>query len=258
MNIWHFEIYKIVHRKSSLALLLITICFFPALVIVIAYFNVVQDGVTEGLFINNVAFGIIAFAQNYFFLPVWIIVFAGLELSNGHVNRVAFYKSKKYYFLSKICYCILVTLFFSFLGLLTLLVVVKTSSFTNLYLDPIFCLKFFTQLIFATFSYSIVLLCMVLLFQSPIKTFVIYFGWIFIEGIIFLIIKGFYNIELIWLPFHFVRTFFTRNGELALENYYNPFSENIYVLIFPIGFILLLISISLNHFSKSDLKPLSD
>ena len=220
--------------------------------------NVVKDGVPEGLFINNVAFGIIALSQTYFFLPVWIIVMIGGELSSGHVNRVAFAKSRRFYFLSKIFFCGLVTLFFSILGLLSLVIAVKTSPFEQLDLSWIFTLEFLVQLMFATFAYSILLLCLVLLFRSPIITFVAYFAMNFLEAIAFQAFKGIYNTELSWLPLHLIRTLYCLDGEVVLISYYNPFTEDASSLIVPFGFVLVLILISWLRFSKSDLKPLSD
>jgi hypothetical protein len=258
MSVINFEINKILSRRYSLVLLLVTIILFPAIVKVISYLNVVKDNVPEGLFTNNVAFGIITYTQTYFFLPVWIIVLVGHELTNGHVNRVIFTKSRNFYFVSKLSFCGIVTILFSFLGTVALVISVKTSPFTSLPVNPFYYLQFLVQLSASTLLFCILLMGLVFIIRSPIKTFVVYFIWTFTEGILFSIFEGIYNIELKWLPLHLVRTLYLKNGEAQLNNYYNPFVDNFELLIAPFGFILLITIITYKLFLKTNLPALSD
>lgn len=258
MNLIYFEIRKIVNKRISLILLIATAILFPVMVGMLSYLTAADAQVPEGLFANYVAFTIISFFQTLPFLPIWMIIFLGQELSNGHVNRVVFAKSRKHYFLLKIAYSCVVTFFFSFIGLLTLVIALNTSLFSQLIVSPTFYVGFFVQLFFATFGYSILLLGLTFIFRSPTISFVIYFGWTIVESIAFVFMKGSYGIEMKWMPFQLIRTFFSRNGVTKAEYYFNPFIENITATIAPISFMLLIILGAYYYFSKVDLKPLSD
>lgn len=258
MNAFQFELHKVLSKRFSIILLIITAIVFPIVVKVIAHLNVVEDQVPEGLFAENVAFGIIAYTQTYFFLPVWIIIFSGLELSNGHVNRVIFIKSRRFYFLSKVAYCGIITAFFSMVGLVALILALETSSYTYLGIGFEFYLRFFIQLTVANTAFSLLLLCLVFLVRSPFVAFVIYFGWTFVEGIVYSLLKSLYDLEPWWLPLHIIRLFYSRNGEVVLESYYNPLSEDFPLLTAPVIFIVASLFITYKLFLRSDLKPLSD
>jgi hypothetical protein len=101
-------------------------------------------------------------------------------------------------------------------------------------------------------------MCLVFLIGSPLKTFVIYFGWSFIEGTMFLFVDAKYNIQLKWLPLHLVRTLYASNGEAQVANYHNPIVDNFLLILMPIGFILSITLLTYYHFSKSNLPHLSD
>lgn len=258
MSLVQFEISKILNKRFSLILLVVTIILFPVLIKVISHLSVTEDGVPEGLFAEQVAYGILSISQTPLFLPVWIIIFTGLEMSNGHVNRVVFAKSRKYYFLSKIIYCGIITAGFCFIGLISLIIAVNTSPFQQLTVNQIFYWEFLLQLAFSIFGYSIILLGVTFFFRSPGLAFIIYYGWTFVEGIIFILVRSRYDVEMKWLPFHLIRTLYTSNGVMASENYYNPFIENITSIIAPIGFISFIACVTFYFFSRSNLKPLSD
>lgn len=258
MDVLVIEIHKVLQRRYSLGLLILTTLLFPLIVKVVSYLAVIKDGVPEGLFSNNIAFSIIAYTQTYFFLPVWIIMLIGTELSNGHVNRVIFYKSRRFYFLSKIIYCGLVTIYFSLLGILAMVISIKTAPFLSLHVGSSFYIWFFLQLMLSTFFFSVLLLCLVFFIGSPLKTFVIYFMWTFLEGILYSFFDARFSIQLKLLPIHSVRSTFTQNGELQLANYYNPLVENFSVLFVPIAFICAITIYSYLRFSKSNLPALSD
>jgi hypothetical protein len=257
MGAFQFEISKITTRRFSVILMLATVILFPAMVKVISHLEA-GDGLPEGLFADKVVYSTILFSQTYFFLPVWIIVFVGQELSNGHVNRVVFIKGKKFYFLSKLYFCVLVTAFFSILGLIAIMISLITAPYPGFTVAPSFYFKFILQMVSATFAFSCLLLCVVFVLRSPVVSFVIYFAWTFVETMAFLLFKGVYKIELYGLPFHMAKGFFVRRGEVKLENYYYPFVEDPMALIAPTVFIPVIVYATWRYFSKSDLKPLSD
>jgi len=258
MNLIYFEIQKIVYKRISLILLLVTAISFPWIIKAVSQISVLEENIPEGLFVERVAFAVIAYFQLPFLLPIWIIIFTGLELSNGHVNRVVFARSREYYFSAKLVYCIIITIIFSCIGLVAFLFTVKTSPFQELVVASEVYWNFFLQLVFSTFGYSILLLGITFIFRSPVISILVYFGWVFVEGIIFLFVRSRYGVEIKWLPFNLIRTFYVRNGEVATKNFYNPFVENIVATIMPIGLILLVIFVGYSIFSKSNLKPLSD
>jgi hypothetical protein len=253
-----FEWRKITHKRFSLILLLCTVVLFPILIKTIAYWSATKDNVPEGLYAQHVAFAVIAYTQTYLFLPVWIIVFPGLEFLNRHVNRVVFIRSRKYYLHAKLLYCLVITLLFSALGFITLLITLNTSPYPTLNVDAMFYCRFFIQSVLSIFSFSILLLFLVFVFRNPIIAFVVYFAWTFIEGILFTVLQGVYNVEAKWLPLHLVRTMVTRNGELTSNEYYMPLDQGLMVTIYPIAFVVFLISVTYYSFLKSDLPVLSD
>lgn len=257
MNAVSFELTKFLSRKST-RLLLITSILFPAMVILVSHLNIIKDHVPEGSFVDNVAFGTIAYSQSFFFLPVWIIVFIGQELAGGHASRVVFTKSRNFYFASKLGYCGMVTVVFSVLGMAALIISIQASPFTYLSVGLSYYLSFLTQLVFSTLLFCALLMSLVFILRSPIITFVVYFAWTFIEGLLFSAISSIYEIELKWLPVHLIRMTYLRNGEVQLNNYYNPFAGNIISLIAPLGFAGVIVLISWRYFQKVSLQTLSD
>lgn len=257
MNLVQFEVNKIVKKRLSLIVLLITILLFPVLVKGMSVLMV--DEIPEGLFVKNVAYQILSISQSYFFLPIWIIIFAGLEFSNGHVNKVAFIRSRKFYLHSKLVYSGLITILFSTIGLVALIISIKTSPFQQLYIVPGFYFNFFLQIIFTTFCYSILLLSLVFIFRSPIIAFVVYLGWSFVESILYHFIGKIFQIDFFWLPLYLIKSLYSKTGNpLNADDYYNPFIENLEALLMPFGFTMLLILTAYTLFPKSDIKPLSD
>ena len=258
MEIIKFEIQKILYRRYSLMLLIGTTILLPAIVKIISHLNAVEDKTPEGLFADNLAFSIITYTQTYFFLPLWIIVFVGNELSYGHANRVAFCKSRHFYFGAKLIYCGIIALFFSIVGLITLVLSIKTSPYTHLQLPASLYTGFFFQLLSSSLMFALLLLCLVMIIRSPLKTFIVYFVWTVVEGIIFTAFDRLLHIKMSWLPLHLVRTLYSMNGELELNNYYRPGIEDTIQVILAIGFILIITYFTNRAFMKSNLPVLSD
>ncbi|MCZ8020215.1 MAG: hypothetical protein O9302_03290 [Cyclobacteriaceae bacterium] len=258
MSILQFELNKVLSRRFTLILLIATCILFPSIIKVIAHLNVIKDNVPEGLFVNNISFAIIFYAQSYFFIPVWIIAIVGNELTNGHVNRVTFIKSRDFYFSSKLLFTLSLSLLFAILGVLSLIFSVTTSPFKYLQVEFSYYLVFFIQLLFSCLYFSILLLCITFILKSPIKVFITYFLMTFLEGIIFSIFESIYKIELKWLPFHLVKTIYLRNGDSKLSNYYNPFLEDFNSLVLPTIFVVAITFITYKIFIKSNFATLSD
>jgi len=257
MNHLEFELRKLFYRRFSMGLLLATALLFPTIVGAISYLNVVKDLVAADQFPKNVAYGILAYSQSYFFIPAWIIVFPSLEMSEGHMNRVIFMKSRRFYFISKVWYCILVTCFYALLGFVTLLVVPSFSSL-EFDVDGFFYLKFLAQMVISTFVLSIILLCLVFLVKSMLASFLIFLVWSFVESIAFTLVKHWFSIELKFLPLHLVRSFYLPNGEGSSGDFYFPMMSEWIKLFVAILFLSLVLVLVYRQFSRSDLAALSD
>ena len=235
MRLLNIEIDKILNRKFSCWLLIATTILFPLAVIVIANVSIQQEEIMESGFIANLSFAIISYVQSYIFLPIWIIIFIGQELSNGYSSRFVFARSKKDYFLSKLLYCATITLYFSVLGILSFVASAYSTSFIS-DVSILQCLKLFCQLIISIFSCAVILMSVVFIVRSPAKAFILYLAWNVTEGILFRVAANIWNLELKWLPLHLIRTLYTINGEATSENYYNPFDGNLTATALPIVF----------------------
>lgn len=251
-----FEWSKFVGRKSSWVLILINAILFPLVVGAVAFLNMTEDNVPIQAMPGNIAYGIIAYSQLYIFLPVWIIVFPGLELSGGHASRVIFLTSRWFYLSSKIYFCALISLMYTILGLLTLLI--AGYSLSGLVISAEFVIFFVVQSILSNFVFSVLLLCIVLLVRSTIMSFVVYLVLNYIEGLIFVLVDKLWGLKLNGLPFHLVRSFYVRNGESGLINYYNPIFEDWTVLLISGVALIIAWILVCRIFLKSDLPPLSD
>ncbi len=258
MEVIGFEAQKIIQRRYSLVLLVGTAILFPAILKILSHLSAVEDQLPEGIFVDNVAFSIINYTQTYFFIPLWIIVFVGNELAHGHVNRVVFCRSRRFYFLAKIAYCGIITLFFSCIGLITLLIAIKTSPYASLLIPSFFYQDFFAQLFLSSLSFSLLILCLVFVLRSALKTFIVYFIWSVVEDIAFTVFDKLFHIQLSWLPLHLVRSFYSINGKVDLDSYYHPLREDMLQVVPAIGFILVVTVLSYKAFLKCDLPVLSD
>lgn len=257
MRLIKTEVDKILHRKFSRWLLIVTTIVFPVALMIVSDMSIQDEALTEAAFIANLSFAIISYIQSYIFLPVWIIIFIGQELSNGYINRFVFARSKRDYFLSKLLYCASIALYFSVLGIISFI----ASAYTASVLSDITIfqyLKLFCQLVLCTFSYAVLLMSLVFIVRSPAIAFIIYLAWNFTEGILFRVAAGIWNIELKWLPLHLVKTLYTINGEATSGNYHNPFDGNPTATAFPITFIMVATMLTYQSFLQTDLKPLSD
>lgn len=257
MRLIKTEVDKILNRKFSRWLLISTTILFPTALIIISDISIQAEDITEAEFLANLSFAIISYIQSYIFLPVWIIIFIGQEMSNGYTNRFVFARSRRDYFLAKLLYCATVTLYFSVLGIISFVASAYTSSVIT-DVSILQCMKLFCQLLICIFSYGVVLMSLVFIVRSPAIGFIIYLVWNFMEGILFRVASGIWSIELKWLPLHLIRTLYTINGEATSRAYYNPFNGNLPSITLPFLFIIALLLATQQIFLHRDLRSLSD
>lgn len=251
------DLRKITRRTTTRLSLYATVVLLPLAIVVVSYLSVSLDKVPEGKFTDMLSEATIAFSELYFFLPVWILVFVGQEFSSGYVNRFVFARGRSFYITSKLFYCLAVALFFTLLGSVSFLLAVYVVPF-HPPMPVTTYLLFLVQLFFSLWCYAVFLLCWVVLFQSPVLSFVTYAGWLFVEDIIYFPLKAMAGASAGWLPVHLLRSLFVRDGVVKTENYYNPFLTVSGEWILPLLFTLLLLFFLRYYFNRVALKPLSD
>lgn len=257
MNYLSFELFKILNKKWTVILLVATTILLPLLTRTVANLAYSSNEVSEGQFLEHTAFGIISFSTSYIGIPVWIIFFIGIEFSNGHASKVIFYKSRMHFFLSKISYSLLVSCFFTLLGLLSMFIVHLSATFSPI-TSVAFYLGFLVQCLVTFFSISLILMSLILFIRNPVIGFVVYLIITTLEGIIYVVFSKLYSTKLFFLPFHLANLGYLKNGEVGTTNYYNPFLEFDYRILFLPIFLALLLFLTYIHFNKKDLKALSD
>ncbi|MCW5912218.1 MAG: ABC transporter permease [Cyclobacteriaceae bacterium] len=257
MNYLYFEWIKLKSRRWIWALAAISIVGLPVAIKVVMGVSYINNEVAEGQFMEYAAFGFISFSSMYLFIPLWIIVFIGTEFGNGHVNQVVFNASDKDYFISKLVYCLLISLAYCLLGVITMVLVQVTAPF-----KVMVSLNFYGVFIFQSFFtfLSIALLFMAITFvaRSIAVVFVSYFLLSFTEDLAFMFVKKIYDTELFFLPFHITSSLYVKGGERLTANYYNLFQNfDSRVLLLPV-FLLAILWLTYRDFTKRELKPLSD
>lgn len=253
------EIQKILGRRICLSLLIATAVLFPAIIVVGSHMELRDAFKPPEVFLREIAYATISFSQTIVFIPIWIIFFVGSELTGGHAQRVSFLRGRRFYVTCKIAYCVLVGLFFSMIGLISIVLTVLFSpAFSDYELSGGFLLSYFIQATVAAISFSLLLLCFVFVMKSPIITFVFFFIWTFVETASSTIFRNVFEVELKYLPFKFIKLLYLTNGVEKTTNYYNPFEDDIVLIIPTLGFVLVILGMAWFYFPKSNLKPLSD
>jgi hypothetical protein len=239
--------------------LVLTIVLLPTVIKIVSDLSARQNEFPEGLFPDALANTVIDFCLSYTSLPAWIIIFIGMELSNGHANRVVFAKGRRYYFVCKLVYCMLISFFFSVLGLASFAFAIETSAYQLDVVDAGHYTHFFFQIMTSMFSYSVLILFLTFIIRSPGITFVVYFSWEFAEGIISVLLKHVAPEYRRFLPFHIVGSFYSTSPlGFDIEGYCKPLLENPIVLILPSVFVCALMVSACYIFKYCDMKPLSD
>lgn len=252
-----FEFYKVRQRKWLLIYLCANSILLPILTKILTNLNFTTGQTAEGQYLDHAAFGIISFSSFYLFLPVWILIVSGIEFTNGHYSLVIFHKSRWFYFCSKVVYCLMISVYFSLLGLISLLLIQKTAPFSITISVQVF-IEFFIQSFITFFSLSLFQLSIIFFTRNPITGFIVYFFISFGERMIYTLLMKIYSIDLFYLPLHLLNSFYVRSGEVKSENYYNPFSDfDPRIALLP---VLLLFTLGLTYLwlIKKDIKSLSD
>lgn len=252
-----FEFYKIRNRKWLLIFLGIITILLPIITRILTNLNFTSGHTTEGQYLEHAAYGIISFSTFYLFLPVWILIVIGIEFTNGHYSLVIFHKSHWFYFCSKVSYCLMVSVYFSVLGLISLLIIQKTAPFSITTSVSVF-IEFFIQAFITFFSLSLFQLLIIFFTRSPIIGFIVYFFISFGERMVYTILIKIYSIDLFYLPFHLLNSFYVRSGDVKMENYYNPFFEFDSSVIIQPFFLLFVLGLTYQWLIKRDVKALSD
>lgn len=257
MKFFWLEFHKLRFRRLPRVLFLLTSTIFPVGIALVSQLSIRDNQVPEGLFADHLASAIIGYSQMYLFIPAWIIVLAGSEFSGLHVNRVVFARDRQFYFIAKIVFCLIVTLYFSILGLITHLLSVTLSPF-DLDLGLVYYIKFVSQATIANLLFSLLLIVLVFLVRSSIVAFVVYFVWDFVESILYTFVEGVLDVPLWWTPLHLVRTIYAANGVQGVENYYSPFEGTLADFLVPVVFVTLVVTVAFRAFSRANLQALSD
>ncbi len=251
------ELKKLVSKKYSLIFFLATCIIFPVIFIPLTKLSIASGEVSEGSFLETIPYNIIKFSQSTFFMPVWILIFMGLEFSNGHVNRIAFFKSRKFYFLAKVGYCALIALIFSLLGSSALLVSIVSSGYSSISIWQSFSIEFFLTILITSFCYALFLLLFVFVIRSPFVSFVSFIGWQIVEGIGYIAVYRFYDIKLSWLPIQQILQLYALQDNSGKAIYRSILSNPEPTMVTLLFFAALTLGLYY-YFIKSDLKPLSD
>jgi hypothetical protein len=256
MSLLHFELFKL-KRRLPFGLLILTLIFFPALIKVLSYLNAADNFIPEGSYVEETAFGIIKSASMHTFLPVWILVIIGIEFSNGHVQRVVFFKNREFYFIAKLLWCLVVSSFFSLLSVFSLWLCVFSSPYSSLVVPHNFYFGFFFQTVFSYTTLSLILLPIVFFIKDVIVSFVVYFVLNGIEGVIYMVAKGLYQIDLYFLPFRLPKFFYASPNETR-ELYISPAQMGSWFMLVILAILILVLGLTYIHFKKISLKGLSD
>ncbi len=255
MKLLFLELSKM-YRKGPILLLVSTFCLFPIFIIIGNYFIIEQRQVPEGLIFETTQRVILDFLKLYLTVPVWIIVFIGIEFTNGHVHKLTFYLSKKAYFISKLIWCSFVSFIFSILGVLALFVSAKINALLVPYYFEGY-LFFFFQCFLSIVSLTLLLMPLVIVVRNSLVSFGLYILWSFFDGTLALLIAKL-KFTTLFPPLHLTGIFYKRINDKGDFEYCNLFTQEPHHYLLLLLFILAAQLLSYWHFQRVSLKPLSD
>jgi hypothetical protein len=259
-NLVKIELMKIMRRRSLLIIFLVTCAVFPLAAKITSHFISIDKGAIEGLFAEQMALLMILFCAFILSLPMWVTFFVGQEFDNGHVNRAVFLTSRKTYFLSKVIYCVLLSLFFTVLAIVSFVISVHVSAFPTLVISPKFVGGLAAQVLLFNILNSLTILCVTFALRRPKLA----------TALVYLVMRmddfayHFLNMTTgARLPF--LRVFgilYTRSpkdyrGGLSLD-YYNPLLEAPLDVLPSVAFVAAILYLSYRWFLRRNLKPISD
>lgn len=253
------ELIKIMRRRSLLIILIITCLVFPLSVKIGSYLVSKEPNVVEGLFVDQVSSIVIIACSFILFLPMWVSYFVGQEFDNGYVNRVTFLTSRKEYFFSKIIYCILVSLFFTFLASVALLISVKVNAFPSISIDFKFVIAFTVQVLIFNILNSLTILCITFAIRKPKLATAIVYLCNGLDNFVYNILDKMAGIKAPFLRI-FTSLFSKAGGNPPYSDikYYNPLLEEPTIVFSSVVFVSLILCLSYIWFLRRDLKPISD
>lgn len=258
MNPFHLELSKIIGRKSSWWIILITSLTFLGTIKIVSYLSVTQDKMPVGLFVDSLQMAILQFSIGFTFLPLWIAISIGSEFQSQHVNLVVFNTSKRAYFTSKLAFILIASLYFTFLSICAYWLALYTNPI-EINLPPNSIFVFCFQSLVTNLFGSILMLTVAFIASTPI--FSILFFWILsmIELAIILPLKLIFDISSFYTPSNLVAIFYRSSVfNPRKASYINPFEQfDIGYIIAPVFFAGLL-GLTYYLFMKRDLKALSD
>jgi hypothetical protein len=252
------EISKIFQSKFLRILLFTHSFIYPSTSLLFAYLDH-RDPLRSDLEIfHQLAANLIAYAQSFFFIPLWIILQVSREFDSGYVSRHVITTSRQDYFKRKITFCLIVSIFFTSLGAVAL---VSSGLFLDIENEiNIFQFTFYwtMQQTVSHFVISGALLAMVIWVRSLRLSLAVYIAWGIVEALTFQLFDKLWGIKLFLLPFHALKLVSSKNGEGGVTNYFNPFFDAPSALVVPILYATVILVLTYQSFLIRDLKPLSD
>ena len=255
MILVRFELFKL-NRRVVVVIVLLTLLVFPILLKTLSHLDYMDAQTPEGSFVEQNQLHVIKFATLYVFIPVWIIIIIGSEFKNGFAQRLLFYRPRSFYFKSKIAWCVIVSVVYSLMCVLTLWLCLSTVKYQFNYTNGTFYSLFGIQCFITFLSCTLVLMCLVFIIKDVVLSFVIYLFGAMAENILVVAVGKLFHIKLYLLPFQLHKVFYLKmdGRKEDLITIFQYSQENIFALLV----LMLLMTLTFFHFNKVNLKPLSD
>ncbi|MCX8490615.1 MAG: hypothetical protein ORN54_06065 [Cyclobacteriaceae bacterium] len=255
INMFKEELFKIVRRRKTLYVLMFTAIAHVIVMISIAYLDSHSDRAVEGLFQEKNAHGI--FGLTRILVMLWTVIPIGQELSHGYVNRAVLSTSRNRYFMSKLVFCSMLSIFFAALGLVSFWASIRCSAFSAIEIDGAFVVQYAVQLLLANLLYSFAYMGLVFTIRSPMAAGLTAYFWPQVEAISREICKGELHIDLYWLPFQLVESVHMKPSSGNSLYDYVPLNNPL-ALVPPLVVMAILTYLSYRWFLKRDLTVISD
>lgn len=259
----HFshELFKILRRKHSLILLVLTSFILPIQMIVLVKLFTDSNSVVSDAVPLEVAHMVIRFTHLWMFLPLWVLALCSAEFSVGFVNRYVSMRSRSDYLFSKFSFCILVSFFFATLGLISLILSLAYLGLSRPETaNAFFYCEFFLASFLSSFGLSVFLLLIVFVVRSGVWSILTYMIYSISEGILIKYFDFVHSIRIKWLPLAQVRYLYARSYETVSggNNYKRLLLDFDGQIFSALLFVGLTIAFTGLYFLRKDLRPLSD
>ena len=257
------EIFKALHRKWQLTALLFTLVGFPlfmkAFAVIMAKASEQANEPPE-LFIAEVAGVHVKMTMFVLFIPLWTATFVGQEFSSNHVNKAVFLTSKKDYFISKIIYCFIVSLWFAAIESMSVAFSLDGGLFQSPLTKLSFIYWFAPHVFLINLFYALIFLCVTFAYRSPTASLLAAYCFPQLDGFAYHLFAKLFHINLNWLPFKLLNSTYIQNGyKYDANQYYNPLYEGeLLIFLGPAALAVGLCFLSYRWFLVRDLKTMSD